>query len=566
MKKKIFAAFIMIASTSSIACTNLPGLEGKMMRSKATAGEILVSTMNRLGYGVHARSWMNKRVLNDIQRRYGKRVAVTLIAAELRAAFRLMKNPNFMPYRWAAGSNPHTDHIKAYTGLSGMVAYRNEVIAERDWTPAQFNSHLRAIQIRRKVLDAVNISKFNPQAKILDIWSNHFNVSSMKSQMTHVNYEYALQRESCGSFAKMLRMTAHHPSMLNYLDNRLNTRLIKNKQGQVVSNLNENYGREVVELHTLGTGPITGYDKHGKPIYAYFVGDAHKYDEVLEATKVLSGFRYSWSTFKTEFVPSLHEKGSKHFPRMFGKKVTIGEGYNQSMRFLNLLAGHNRTKWNVCSKLVKQIYGFHPGRGTVAACHKAYGKYGNLSKMYESIVINDVFFEPSLFGRGIKTPTESVFGASRAMGLYIGSVENVYNYNKTNRISYGITTLGRNLYNYGAPTGQFFDHKLMKSSVYVANRIDAFKRIDFGTNLNYYGRKGDNSEKFASNRAKRHGSLRVVDETFDVVSPVFLDVQKKTLRGKNNQFFKKPDVEYKLARPVKTTVLRSLASGAGMRK
>ena len=566
MKKSIIASFLLCFSLPALTCSELPGLRSKMLRSKATAGEILVSTMNRLGYGAHARSWLNKRTIENIERRFGKRVAVSLIAEELRAEFKKMSYRHYMPYRWSAGKHPNRIHINAFKPRHLVKEYRADLMESEDWRSSKVNGIFMGIQKRRKIMDAVNISKFNPQAKILDFWSNHFNVSSRKSQLLHNDYEYRLKRESCGTFASMLKMTAKHPAMLNYLDNRRNTRLIKNKKGEVRSNLNENYGREVVELHTLGTGPILRYDKKGRPVYAYYVGDAHQYDEVLEATKVLSGFRYDFQKFQTEFKDQLHEPGKKYFPKMFGRKVVIGQGYKESMRFLDLLARHWRTKWNICSKLVKSIYGFHPGRGTVRACSNAYGRRGNLKRMYESIILSDVFFNPKLFGRGVKAPMEAVIGGARALGTVIGNTSTYAEFQKTSRLIYGVTTLGRSLYDYGAPTGQFFDSKLLKSSTYVANRIDALKRIENGSNLKFWRFTGNDLENYATKRAQRLGRRRMVQDTYDIISPVFLNVQEKTLLWRNTKFFNRPDREWSTNRPIKSTVIRSYASGPGIRK
>lgn len=566
MKKTSIAVMTFLATSTSMACTDLPGLEGKMMKSKASAAEILVSTMNRLGYGIHSRSWLNKRTISNIEKKYGKRVAVILISHELRLAFKQMANPHFFPYRTAASETPNKGYFRAYQGLATIPAYRKDLVDNKGWTNTQVRSLFRQTQQYRRILDNVNLRKFNPQAKILDMWSNHFNVNAQKSAFTHVNFELALKRQSCGTFANMLKMTAKHPAMLHYLDNRLNTKMLKNKQGKVVSNLNENYGREIVELHTLGTGPIVRYDKNGKPVYAYYVGDAHKYDEILESTKVLSGFKFNFSDYKFKFHANLQEPGKKYFPKMFGKKVVIGQGYNQSMRFLNLLAGHNRTKWNVCTKLVKSLYGFHPGRGTVKACVNAYGKQGNLKKMYNSVILSDVFFQPNLFGIGVKSPTESMVGATRALGMTIASVKNQDNLSKVRRILAGVRLLGRELYNFGAPTGQLFDHKILKSSTYVANRIDAFKRITFGTNLKWWGKLNVDLEKYAVKQSKKIGKQRTSDQILYNVAPVFANYQTNNLRGKSALFLDKADKEYKLARPVKSTVLRAYASGPGIRK
>lgn len=566
MKKASLIALSILWSGSALTCTDLPGLEHKMMKSKASAGDILVSTMNRLGYGVHSRSWLNKKTLDNIQRSHGKRVAVSIIANELRNSFRLLKNQAYYPYRSSAGHHPTMGYINPYRALKDIHTYRKGIETERDLTGAQVLGGFRMAQQNRKMMDSVNLTGFNAQGKLVHAWYDHFNVDSMKSKPTAHNFEVSLMRKSCGTFADMLKMTARHPAMLVYLDNARNTRERKDKHGNVISSLNENYGREIVELHTLGTGPIIGYDKNGKPRYAYFVGDAHKYDEVLEATKVLSGFGYDWNTLSFRFTPDFHERGEKVFPRMFGKKMVFKQGYKEGLRFLDSLAGHWRTKWNVCNRLIRSVYGFHPYRGTGKACVDAYGTSGNLSKMYNAIIQHDVFFDPNLFGAGTKTPLESVASYARTAGMFLGSTSNVANFQKIRRMVSGVEMLGEEMFDYPAPTGQQLGPQLMKSSTYVANRIDVFNRVENYTNNRLFGKTGMALETVYESREKKIGNKNAVNEILIHAAPAMSGINVARLGPYLTKHFDSADKTNGKKVLVKSTLVRAMASGVGIRK
>lgn len=92
-----------------------------------------------------------------------------------------------------------------------------------------------------------------------DFWYYHFNIYNNKSDMTHLLYadfeQTAIRSNALGKFADLLKATAHHPAMLDYLDNRLSSVPYLDPKHPTIAakgGINENYAREIMELHTLG--------------------------------------------------------------------------------------------------------------------------------------------------------------------------------------------------------------------------------------------------------------------------------------------------------------------------
>lgn len=124
------------------------------------------------------------------------------------------------------------------------------------------------------------------QEQMTWFWMNHFNVSTRKANIRALVGDYeetAIRPHALGRFRDLLGATLHHPAMLRYLDNAQNA----------AKRINENYARELMELHTLGVG--SGYSQ----------GD------VQELARVLTGVGVSQRDGRFEFNPARHDRGPK---------------------------------------------------------------------------------------------------------------------------------------------------------------------------------------------------------------------------------------------------------------
>lgn len=152
--------------------------------------------------------------------------------------------------------------------------------AFNDCTPDNCQSNLQALnKLRTGILQAEQAPKLIHMLlddsgmlwQLEDFWFNHFNVHARKSIRDIADYRKRMRSGIFGKFEDMLLLTAKHPAMQVYLDNRLNTK----------KHINENFGREVMELHTLGKGPqrIANEPK-----------GAYTQTDVENAAKILTGW------------------------------------------------------------------------------------------------------------------------------------------------------------------------------------------------------------------------------------------------------------------------------------
>lgn len=291
-----------------------------------------------------------------------------------------------------------------------------------------------------------------------EFWRNHFNVSFTKGQAIYPqmpDYEReVIQKHVWGSFPNMLTASATHPAMLNYLDNRLSRkppsqqqlaeleRRTKRKTGseeraseavQIASQrgLNENYGRELLELHTLG------------------VDNFYKQKDVIAVTECLTGWTIDGGqegTRKYVFNPDMHVEGNKH---VLGKLVREDKdgGPGQGMALLEMLGKHKGTADFVAMKMVRFLVADVPPEKLVAKVAKIYRKTdGDMTAMLQTIVESNEFWETSNVRSKFKTPYEFIISSLRVTGCEIGSLGALERY---------LAAMGQPIYQCDDPTGYY---------------------------------------------------------------------------------------------------------------
>jgi uncharacterized protein (DUF1800 family) len=172
--------------------------------------------------------------------------------------------------------------------------------------------------------------------KMTWFWFNHFNVHLYKSDIRETigDYEERLRHNALGHFRDLLRATATHPAMLRYLDNAENAK----------GHINENYAREIMELHTMG------------------VGSGYAQEDVQELARILTGVGVNFQppgpdaakpppdhirSGLFEFNPARHDYGVKHF---LGHTIE-GRGFVEIDEALDILARHPATATFVSRKI-----------------------------------------------------------------------------------------------------------------------------------------------------------------------------------------------------------------------
>ena len=310
----------------------------------------------------------------------------------------------------------------------------------------------------RQLLNAL-YSPNQLQEQMTWFWFNHFNVHQYKSNLRAMvgDYEQGLRERSLGRFRDLLGYTAHHPAMLRYLDNEQNA----------ANRINENYARELLELHTLGVGG--GYSQR----------------DVQELARVLTGLGVNLTDNKPklkpaqeaqyrraglmEFNPARHDFGDK---TLLGITVK-GQGYAELDQVLDLLARHPSTAHFVSRKLAQYFVADEPPPALVERMAERWQQSdGRIAEVLRAMV-GSPEFEASL-GRKFKDPTHYVVSAVRL--AYADKV--VLN---TGPMIGWLYRLGQAPYNRQTPDGYPLDESAWAGPGQMTTRFEIARAIGSGS-------------------------------------------------------------------------------------
>jgi len=258
-----------------------------------------------------------------------------------------------------------------------------------------------------KLLRAV-YSERQLQEVMTDFWFNHFNIYLYKDSDQYLVTSYerdVIRPRALGKFKDLLVATAQSPAMLFYLDNWASegpkspaaVAANKGKTGQAGSGLNENYGRELMELHTLSVNG--GYSQH----------------DVTELARVLTG----WTLQPLEQGAVYQFDPRKHEP---GDKVILGQtipenGANEGMQVLDILAHHPNTAKFICKKLAMRFVADDPPTALVDRMAKKFlATDGDIREVLRTMFKSPEFWSPKAYRAKVKTPFEFVVSSLRATG------------------------------------------------------------------------------------------------------------------------------------------------------
>ena len=263
---------------------------------------------------------------------------------------------------------------------------------------------IRAVESRRQL-----------QEVLVDFWLNHFNIDISKGEEKWLVPEFeqkAIRGHLFGKFSDLLRATAHSPAMLFYLDNQNSESEInyvalehwqeKGRKGPEPKHrnngINENYARELLELHTLGVD--AGYTQ----------GD------VTTLARILTG--WSIDSLKTnpefKFKDQTHDRGEKTF---LGQSFPAGHGIDEGERALDLILKHPATARFICTKLARYFVSDTPPQDLVDRMVQVWSKTdGDLRAVYHELFLSADFWSPAVFRAKVKRPLQFTVSAIRALG------------------------------------------------------------------------------------------------------------------------------------------------------
>jgi uncharacterized protein (DUF1800 family) len=252
-----------------------------------------------------------------------------------------------------------------------------------------------------RVLRALN-SPAQLQEVMTDFWYNHFNVFAGKGldYLWASAYEQeAIRPNALGRFRDLLGATAHHPAMLFYLDNWQNTAPGSPGARGRFDGLNENYARELMELHTLG------------------VDGGYTQQDVVALARILTGWgirrrnRRGGSEDGFYFDPKRHDFSDKVF---LGHTIK-GSGMNEVEQALDILAAAPATAHHISYELAQYFVADHPDPALVNALAKRYSETdGDIRAVLKTLFHSPAFWQPANVGNKFKTPYEYVVSVLRA--------------------------------------------------------------------------------------------------------------------------------------------------------
>ena len=271
----------------------------------------------------------------------------------------------------------------------------------REEAKPHYREHLERLATAELTRDI--LSKRQLEAVMTDFWANHFNVFAAKGFVRIFEGDYlerAIRPHALGKFSELLLATARHPAMLLYLDNAESRREAKNAPaGKRRRGLNENYARELLELHTLG------------------VDGGYTQADVQSVARVLTGWsvvRMNEGGFDFVFRKNAHDRGEK---LVLGEAFPRNQGEAEGLRLLELLARHPATAKHLARRLCARFVADDPPESCVLAAAAAYNSSdGDIREVLRTIVKDAAFWAPAARASKLKTPLELLASAARALG------------------------------------------------------------------------------------------------------------------------------------------------------
>jgi len=408
---------------------------------------------------------------------------------------------------------------------------------------------------------------------LTDFWFNHFNIAASKGgiQQYITSYERdAIRPNVLGKFENILLATAKSPAMLVYLDNNKSTvdgdkmtsgqkfvekmrdegaeetmkkviemipdtAVRRNAKGKIkkpkMQGLNENYAREIMELHTLG------------------VDGGYTQTDVTQAARILTGWSLNpmveygirLNRLPNEkrmeklgivhddnfmFAAQKHDKGEK---KVLGVTFPAGGGYEEGLKLIHLLATHPSTAKFISKKLATRFVSDAPPQSLVDKMAKTFlEKEGDIKQVLITMVAAPEFWTKEALREKTKSPFELAISAIRATDAKVVMPFQIYQW---------VSKMGQRMYNYQAPTGfpdrgQYWINtgsllnRMNFGLAFASNRIPGVKVDLMALNNN---REPESAEEALRMFSKLLMPERNIDESVKRLTPLLTDpeLQKK---------------------------------------
>jgi uncharacterized protein (DUF1800 family) len=350
------------------------------------------------------------------------------------------KAPSANPNQSARNNEEYRRAIREYYMQNGLEQ------------PRRITAELQASRILRAVY-----SERQLQEVLVDFWTNHFNVFAGKGADRWLLTSYdrdTIRPHTMSKFYDLLLATAQSPAMLFYLDN-FQSVSPNTPQGPLAQRLgaqrqrrgiNENYARELMELHTLGVdGGYTQKDVQevarcftGWTIFAPRGGGAAR-QAIMDGPRAE---RLRENAGKFFFNQRAHDDGEKI---VLGHKIPAGGGIKDGLKVLDILVHHPSTAKYIATKLARHFVSDTPSAALIDRVEAAFTRSdGDIRETLKAIFSSPEFNSPEAYRAKVKRPFELAISAIRTLGADTNGGPQLHQW---------VTRMGEPLYMYQTPNG-----------------------------------------------------------------------------------------------------------------
>jgi len=427
-----------------------PKFKGKLPISELSEDEAVLHALNRLGYGprpgdiarieqMGLEKWIDQQLhpetIDDSSLR-ARLQALPAVGMDAKALLDDYPQPNAAAKRMGITEDEYRKRMdQAAHPAQGLHPAPNHL-------PQEMLNEMEEAKVLRAIY-----SQRQLEAQLSDFWFNHFNVFANKDLDLWLLPPYeadTIRPHVLGKFRVLLEATAKSPAMLFYLDNYVSADphafdrakhapppKKKARPGEKLPpiggkrGLNENYGREIMELHTLG------------------VDGGYTQQDVVEVARAFTGWTIKDQRENSQFYfdERLHDPDPE---RVLGKTIHAG-GIKDGEQVLDLLSKNPHTGHHIALELAQHFVSDAPPDALVARMAKTFQKSGgDLREVMRTMIYSPEFWSRETYRAKVKRPFELVVSTARALGADVDDAMPLVGW---------ITRIGEPLYQCVPPTG-----------------------------------------------------------------------------------------------------------------
>lgn len=370
------------------------------------------------------------------------------------------------------------------SAMAQLASMRSEVMQTERMTDRLGQLAMSRSAVTRELAPSILVRASKSDRQLLEVmtvfWENHFSVSSEKviGQFALIDYDHTIRAHALGKFRDLLGAVATSPAMLFYLDNyassvdsmhptKLEWRIEQRRAAHPPfgdtsfvhaikhrrTGINENYARELMELHTLG------------------VDGGYTTKDIQEVARCLTGWTVDNFLLGAEFnfSEAQHDAGEKV---VLGVNIPGGRGIEDGQQVLDILARHPATARFIARKLVMHFVADDPPPALVERVAQTYTRTdGDIREMLRTIANSPEFNSQAAYRAKVKTPFELVASILRVMDAKPDTTQQAITL---------LTRLGQPIFGRATPDGWPDQASAWMNTGALMNRVSLAQRVGAG--------------------------------------------------------------------------------------